>query len=277
MRKSGSERKMTLSSKKSLDPGMLLCTCDHTYIAGFSDTQVPSFDIDDVPVKLDHVVVIVQVDVDLLYFTVKTSELPDETQGGEYEKTGFAHQHEGCHNEMDRKKKDHGKDVFEYPVFEPSETQSLGEENMLEVSHVPGREEKEFVIHFEEVVFPGFWCRTFCNLFEYFFYFGCTVDLGYDIEGTCRVQYEDGQGFKVVQLFEHPPDRSVTTVDDNVTVLLYVVMFTECRGIDRSDIQPVIVECFTDGQDLQSLLLCSGQLRKSLPFSVFGYNYNHEN
>ena len=79
MRKSGSERKVTVSSKKSLDPFMLLCTCNHTYIAGFSDREMSSFDIDDVPVKFDHIVFIVQIDVDLLYFTVKTPELPDET------------------------------------------------------------------------------------------------------------------------------------------------------------------------------------------------------
>jgi len=59
---------------------MLLCTCDHTHIAGFSDGEMPSLDIDNVPVKLDHIVLIVKIDVDFLYFTVKTSELFYETQ-----------------------------------------------------------------------------------------------------------------------------------------------------------------------------------------------------
>jgi len=189
---------MVLSSKKILDLFSLLRTGDHTHIAGFSDLEMSSFDIDDVTVKFDHVVLIIEINVDLPDLSVKTSEFFDETQGGKDEEPCFAHQHERCHNEMDRKKEKGGKDIFEYTVFEPAETQGLREENMLKVSHVPGRKEKKFIIHFKQVVFLCFWFLSGSELCKHGIYFGCTVDLCDNIEGARRVENEGRQCTKAV-------------------------------------------------------------------------------
>jgi len=125
------------------------------------------------------------------------------------------------------KRRECGKDVFEYAVFEPTEPEGLREEDMLQVSHVPCREEKKLVIHLEEVVLLCFGFLSGSELCKYRIYFGCTVDLCNDIERTCRVQYEDGQCTKAVQLFKYPPDGPVTAVDDNITVLFYVMLFSK--------------------------------------------------
>ena len=271
MRKSGSKRKVTLSSKKSLDPFMLLCTCDHAYIAGFSDAEMPSFDIDDVPVKLDHIVFVVKIDVDLLYFTVKTSELFYETQRSEDEETGPAHQHERGHNDMGGEKKECGKDVFEYAMSEPTEPEGLREEDMLQVSHVPCREEKKLVIHLEEVVFLCFGSLSGSELCKHCVYFGCTVDLRNNIEGARRIEDEYGHGVQGVKLSEYPPDGPVTAVDDDIVVGFDIVPFMQRCGFNRGYVKMLMRKCPAYGEYLHHYP-CRGSICRFL-----GYNYSHEN
>ena len=101
---------------------------------------------------------------------------------------------------MGREKKKCGKDVFEHSVFEPSETQSLREENMLKIPHIAGREEKEFLVHFKKMVFlcsrsffPGKHIKNRADLW-------CTVYFGDDIERAGRVENEDRHGVQCVKL-----------------------------------------------------------------------------
>jgi hypothetical protein len=211
---------------------------------------VPAFDIDDVPVKFEHIVLIVKVDVDLLYFSVKGSEFSNETQRGEDEETGCAHQHERCHDEMDGKEEYNGKDVFEYAVFEPSETQGFGEEDMLQVPHIACGEEKKFVIQFKNMVFPGFGYLPFGKYIKYGVYFGGTVDLGNHIERAGRVEDEHRLFLKAVKLGKYTSYGTVTAIDDDITVLLDIVVFRQGREIDGGDVEMRMRNGFSDREYL---------------------------
>ena len=208
-----------------------------------------SFDIDDVAVEFYHVVVIVQVEVDLPDFPVETSELFDETQRGKNEEPCTAHQHEWGHDDMHREKKDYGEDVFEHTMLQPSETQGFRKENMLQISHVPGREEKEFLIHFKQMVFLCSQCFSPGQLVQHRTDLRGPVYFGDHIERTGRVEDEGRHSVQTVQLVEDTPDRSVTAVDDDVVVPFNIVMFLqggECNGID---IQIFMFSFFADRKD----------------------------
>ncbi|BAF71942.1 hypothetical protein SUN_0985 [Sulfurovum sp. NBC37-1] len=230
------------------------------------DAQMPSFDIYDVTIEFDHIVVIVKVYIDLMYLTVKTPEFFDETRRSKDEETCTTHQHERCHDEMYGEEEDHGEDVFGHTVFEPAETKSLREEDMLQVTHVPGREEEKFVIHFKEVVFLCSGCFAFGEPVEYGTDLWSPVYPGDYVEGTGRVENEGGHTVQAVNLVQYTPDGSVSAVDDDVVILLEIMVLAQFGGLDGSDGQCVVGKLFPYREYLH---------HRSC--RLVGYNYSHEN
>ena len=145
--------------------------------------------------------------------------------------------------------KEYGKHVFGHTVPEPPKPQGFGEENVLQVTHVARREEKELVIEFEDVVLL---CRRRGTLGKYIEDTAdgrCLVDLGDDIERACGVEDEDRLVLQRMELFEHTPDGTVSAVDDDVVVAFDVVMFRQLRCIDMIDGEPVVCQHFADGEN----------------------------
>jgi hypothetical protein len=135
-------------------------------------------------------------------------------------------------------------------VFEPSETQGLREENVLKVTHVPGGKEKEFFIHFENMVFLCFWCLLFGKHIEYGIYLGSTVDLGDNIERAGRIEDEYRLSVETVKLGEYTADGTVATVYNDIIVLLDIMLFRQGGEVDGSDIEMRMRNGFSDREYL---------------------------
>ncbi len=111
---------------------------------------------DNISIKLKHIVIIVKIDGYIIHFTIKTSESFDETHRRKDKKSLRAKEHKGGHNHMDRKEEKGSKQIFGYTMFQPPETQCFGEKDMLEITHIACREEKDIIIEPKEVMFFDF-------------------------------------------------------------------------------------------------------------------------
>jgi len=223
--------------------------------------------IDDVSVQLQHIVCIVQVDVDLFGdFTVERSEFFNGSGRGEDEESGLTYEHERCHDEVNRQEEKDGKYVFEYTLFQVTETKGFREEDMLQVSHVSCGKEEELFIESEEMMLLYFGVFPLCEQVKYLSYLRGTVDLGDHVERAGRVENECWNVFQRMQLFQYTPDGTVPTVDDNIVIILNIVVFWERGCIDGSNVQILMFQGFSYGKKLHTG-----------PLILLGYNYSHEN
>ncbi len=148
---------------------------------------------DNISIELNHIVFIVKIDGDIIYFTIKTPEFLDETHRRKDKKTLGAEEHKRGHSEMYGKEEEGGKQIFANAMFQPSEAQRFREKDMLEVTHIACRKEKDIIIEPEEVVFFDFEWFITGNFFQYLIDRRDTVNLGNNIERSGRVEDKSGR------------------------------------------------------------------------------------
>ena len=206
---------------------------------------------DDIAVELEHIVFIVEVDEDLIDLSIKTPEFLDDTQWRKDEEARRAHQHEGGHDHMNRKEEKQGKEIFGSTVPEPPKAKSFGEEDMLQISHITCRKEKQIVVDREKMVLFRSSRPLLGQSVEHFADGRDAVYFGDDIEGAGGVEYEMWRGLQCVKLLEYSSDHAVPTVDDDVAVLFDGVFMDQLRLHDRIDLQGFMLYLFADGEEFQ--------------------------